>query len=80
MNGFLAKIIGKDAPQVNYESIVAPLRDIENRLSLYISDKENEITDIEEQKKLLDEQKTAAENEKEKSTDTLTKIAELLSN
>jgi hypothetical protein len=67
------------AKPVNYEEIVAPLRDIESNLSEYIGAKNNEISEIEGQKKKLDEQKAAAEDERGKSETTLTKIAELLS-
>jgi hypothetical protein len=62
----------------NYDSIVAPLQQIESDLSTYIGDQRNNISGLEEEKKELNSKISDSTIEIRKSEFTVTKIAELL--
>lgn len=62
----------------NFNSIVAPLQNIEADLSAYIGEQQNKVSFLVEEKKVLNSEIKIAEMEKEKSEHTVVKIAELL--
>lgn len=62
----------------NYDSIVAPLQQIESDLSTYIGDQRNNISGLEEEKKGINSKISDSTIEIRKSEFTVTKIAELL--
>lgn len=70
-------LFGSNAPR-DYNAIVAPLQRIENDLSAYIGDQRNKVSDLETEKKKIDEEIGTANLEMRKSEHTVTKISELL--
>ena len=70
-------MLAKKAP-TDYAGIVAPLKQIETDLSAYIGDQKNNISGLEEAKKGINEQITAADVEIKKSEFTVIKISALL--
>jgi hypothetical protein len=62
----------------DYNSIVAPLKKMENDLSTYIGDQRNTVSELELDKKEIDEKISDSNLEMKKSEHTVTKIAELL--
>jgi len=66
-------------PKRNFNSIVAPLQDIESDLSLYISEQENRILFLEAERTEAKNQIDTSKSEKSLSEDMLIKIAQLLS-
>lgn len=70
-------LFGTPKPRT-YADIVSPLQKIESDLSLYIGDKTNEITNLEDEKKQIDKDIGEANLEVKKSEHTVVKIAELL--
>jgi hypothetical protein len=61
-----------------YADIVSPLKQIESDLSTYIGDKTNQISNLEQEKKQIDKDISAADLEVKKSEHTVVKISELL--
>jgi len=70
-------LFGTPRPR-SYADIVSPLKQIESDLSTYIGDKNNEISGLEQEKKQIDKDITAADLEVKKSEHTVVKISELL--
>ena len=63
----------------NFNSIIAPLQDIELDLSLYISEQEDRILFLEEERTETKNQIDRSKSEKSLSEDMLIKISQLLS-
>jgi hypothetical protein len=63
----------------NFNSIIAPLQDIELDLSLYISEQEDRILFLEEERTETKNQLDRSKSEKSLSEDMLIKIGQLLS-
>jgi hypothetical protein len=63
----------------NFNSIIAPLQDIELDLSLYISEQEDRILFLEEERTETKNQIDTSKSEKSLSEDMLIKISQLLS-
>ena len=66
-------------PKRDFNSIVAPLKDIESDLSEYISEQENRILFLEAETREAENQIDTSKSEKSLSEDMLIKIAQLLS-
>jgi hypothetical protein len=62
----------------NFNSIIAPLQDIELDLSLYISEQEDRILFLEEERTETKNQLDRSKSEKSLSEDMLIKIGQLL--
>lgn len=63
----------------NYESIVAPLKQIETELSTYIGDQKTNINELESQKAEIESKIGESKMEISRSEGTVVKISELLS-
>ncbi len=62
----------------DYNTIVSPLKRIESELSAYIGDQGNKVSDLETEKKKIDEEIGTAHMEIKKSEHTVVQIAGLL--